>query len=95
MAARATCQLESGFAVPDAEHAVLARRPAATASTEGTEQCDDGNNNLGDGCDPFCQREPQCTNGTCVAVCGDGVLQAGEQCDDGNLRDFDGCSSTA
>ncbi len=60
----------------------------------GTEECDDGNDDLGDGCDPLCQREPICaSDGTCTAVCGDGVLQAGEMCDDGNLEDFDGCSS--
>jgi fibro-slime domain-containing protein len=61
---------------------------------EGTEQCDDGNNDLGDGCTPLCAREPQCANGTCLAVCGDGAIQATEGCDDGNLHDFDGCSST-
>jgi fibro-slime domain-containing protein len=60
--------------------------------TEGAEQCDDGNNDLGDGCDPFCHSEPKCVNGTCEKVCGDGVVQPGEDCDDGNLRGGDGCS---
>jgi cysteine-rich repeat protein len=27
-----------------------------------------------------------------VAICGDGILQAGEQCDDGNLTPADGCT---
>ena len=29
-----------------------------------------------------------------VAVCGDGLVDAGEQCDDGDLDNDDGCSST-
>lgn len=45
------------------------------------EECDDGNNTNGDGCDAACNREK----------CGDGVLQGGEECDDGNLSDGDGC----
>ncbi|MBC7462324.1 MAG: fibro-slime domain-containing protein, partial [Thermoleophilia bacterium] len=61
---------------------------------QGTEECDDANNDLGDGCDPQCHREPQCTNGVCTAICGDGSLQTGEACDDGNLHNADGCSST-
>jgi fibro-slime domain-containing protein len=63
-------------------------------TVEGTEQCDDRNHNLGDGCDVFCHAEPKCTNGTCVAVCGDGVHAASEACDDGNTRAGDGCSAT-
>lgn len=31
---------------------------------------------------------------TPVAVCGNGILEAGEQCDDGNTVSGDGCSST-
>jgi cysteine-rich repeat protein len=46
------------------------------------EQCDDGNNIDGDGC------QADCT----LTLCGDGVLDAGEQCDDGaNGDDSDGC----
>jgi cysteine-rich repeat protein len=47
------------------------------------EECDDGNNTDGDGCDAQCFAER----------CGNGVLQAGEQCDDGNNTDGDGCES--
>lgn len=52
---------------------------------EGAEQCDDGNNNPGDGCDPICVLEP---------ICGNNILEGGEQCDDGNAAAGDGCSST-
>ena len=37
-----------------------------------TEECDDGNNEPGDGCDPFCNVEP---------FCGDGNIDEGETCD--------------
>jgi cysteine-rich repeat protein len=49
------------------------------------EECDDGNNQSGDGCSASCMLER----------CGDGVLQAadGEECDDGNLSSGDGCRS--
>ncbi|MBN2096365.1 DUF4215 domain-containing protein, partial [Candidatus Peregrinibacteria bacterium] len=50
---------------------------------EGTEQCDDGNNIDGDGCDATCHLES----------CGDGVQQPLEECDDGNNIDNDGCSA--
>ena len=42
------------------------------------EECDDGNLEGGDGCDPFCQLE-----GQLEVLCGDGFLQPGEQCDPG------------
>jgi cysteine-rich repeat protein len=36
-----------------------------------------------------------CTNACTIALCGDGVVQAGvESCDDGNVDDGDGCSAT-
>ncbi len=48
------------------------------------EQCDDGNDVSGDGC------EPDCT--ATAPGCGDGVLGDGEECDDGNIVPGDGCS---
>jgi cysteine-rich repeat protein len=54
------------------------------------EQCDDGNNDDGDGCNAVCQEE----------FCGDGLINngppggPGEQCDDGNSQDGDCCSSS-
>lgn len=61
---------------------------------EGSEQCDDGNNDLGDGCTPFCEAEPLCAFGPCTSQCGDAIVFASEACDDGNVRDGDGCSSS-
>jgi cysteine-rich repeat protein len=48
------------------------------------EECDDGNNIDGDGCDANCTIEP---------YCGDGILDPGEECDDGNNIDGDGCDA--
>ena len=64
---------------------------------EGSEQCDDGDNDTGDGCGPLCRNEPLCAGGPCVTQCGDGLLlaidkQNGQQCDDGNTVSGDGCS---
>lgn len=47
------------------------------------EECDDGNNRNGDGCDASCFLE----------LCGDTVLDPGEECDDGNNFNGDGCSA--
>ena len=86
----AACHFEEGFACGAAGTACTAV-VCGNGTREGTEQCDDANHDLGDGCDPFCHREPMCTDGTCSSVCGDGVILPGEACDDGNLRDGDGC----
>lgn len=50
-----------------------------------SEECDDGDAEVGNGCGNMCAAE----------YCGDGVVQlaAGEECDDSNLIDGDGCSS--
>eukprot|EP00434_Breviolum_minutum_P015683 symbB.v1.2.013816.t1/scaffold984.1/size146690/7 len=69
------------------------------------EQCDDGNNLAGDGCDPSCVIEPgwicvsqasevNTTALRCEPVCGDGLLVVGEACDDGNQNSGDGCSQS-
>lgn len=54
---------------------------------EGSEQCDDGNSTLGDGCSNTCTAE------VAVAACGNGVKEANEACDDGNTKSGDGCES--
>ena len=46
------------------------------------EQCDDGNDQNGDGCSSSCQLE-----------CGNGQVDPGEQCDDGNKVNGDGCDN--
>lgn len=60
------------------------------------EQCDDGNNQTGDGCSPACEVESgwKCPPGiACITNCGNGILTAPEQCDDGNGTDGDGCTN--
>jgi fibro-slime domain-containing protein len=60
------------------------------------EECDDGNDSSGDGCDARCRVEPGylCAQqgGGCAPVCGDGLVVASEQCDDANSAGGDGCS---
>ncbi|MEA2699604.1 MAG: hypothetical protein QOI66_3875, partial [Myxococcales bacterium] len=77
------------------------RTTCGNAMQEGSEQCDDGNNDTGDHCSPFCRNEPICppTGGACATACGDGLLlqvdiDNGQECDDGNTVDGDGCSKT-
>ncbi|MBT4349780.1 DUF4215 domain-containing protein [bacterium] len=55
---------------------------------ESGEECDDGNNDNGDGCSSICQDEVD------EPVCGNSIIEDGEQCDDGNDDGGDGCSST-
>ena len=74
----------------------------AVQASEG-ENCDDGGNTSGDGCDATCQSEI-CLFGAAYNYgltlpcewCGDGAVQAGagETCDDGNNTSLDGCSET-
>lgn len=51
----------------------------------GSEECDDGNQVLLDGCDPTCHKDK--------VICGDGRLGLGEECDDGNVVNDDACSN--
>ncbi|MBL9104362.1 MAG: DUF4215 domain-containing protein [Myxococcales bacterium] len=53
-------------------------------NVEGTELCDDGNQDPGDGCEPDC---------TPTQICGNGTVEAPEVCDDGNTEDGDNCSA--
>ena len=103
----ATCQVESpgttegdGWICPTAGQPCT-RTTCGNGMAEGSEQCDDGNNDTGDGCSPFCRKEPVCpaAGGACSTSCGDGLLlpvdmAAGQQCDDGNTVGGDGCSGT-
>lgn len=52
------------------------------------EECDDGNLELGDGCDATCTIEQV------TSECGDGVAEGEERCDDGDRDDGDGCNAT-
>ncbi|MCG5055415.1 MAG: DUF4215 domain-containing protein [Myxococcales bacterium] len=76
------------------------RTVCGNGTQEGSEQCDDGNNDSGDGCSPFCRKEPLCppAGGPCMTACGDGLLlpidlASGQECDDGNTVSGDGCSA--
>ncbi|MBK8481064.1 MAG: DUF4215 domain-containing protein [Proteobacteria bacterium] len=91
----ALCRLEPGFVCASAGQPCRAT-VCGDGIAEGSEGCDDGNHNLGDGCTPRCQREPNCSAGACVSACGDGLRLPGdaEACDDGNTRSGDGCSAT-
>jgi len=54
-------------------------------TTEGLEQCDDGNGVNTDAC----------TNTCAAAICADGIIHLGvEECDDGNGIDTDACTDT-
>lgn len=65
----------------------------------GSEQCDDGNNVSGDGCNATCQSEgvpvptPDDNLPPGTQVCGNGKVEGTEQCDDGNDDNFDVCSN--
>ncbi len=63
--------------------------------------CGDGAVDLGEACDDSgvstscsqtCQWVPQCNEGTCASICGDGVT-IDEGCDDGNVVAGDGCDA--
>ena len=59
---------------------------------EPDEECDDENNQNGDGCSSICLIEH--TPPINPIVCGNGVIESGEECDDRNQLNGDGCSST-
>jgi len=51
------------------------------------EECDDGNNVDGDGCQANCVLPPS-------PLCGNGARDPGEQCDDSNSKNLDGCDAS-
>ncbi|MEO8981058.1 MAG: discoidin domain-containing protein [Polyangiaceae bacterium] len=70
---------------------------------DGTERCDDGNTDSGDGCSSTCKVETgwDCRPfepSSCSPTCGDGLLAGAEAqaggCDDQNKLANDGCSAT-
>ena len=93
--------------VTSKETTPAASEPAASLSDslcgngkiESSEQCDDGNIVIEDGCTGCMVNQGYSCIGApslCTAVqgqgCGDGRIGFGESCDDGNVREFDGCS---
>jgi cysteine-rich repeat protein len=72
-------ELVSGTPAPGLDAAFRTYTLCGNGAIDVGEQCDDGNDDDGDGCTDAC------------TVCGDRVVSPGEQCDDGNLVDNDGC----
>jgi fibro-slime domain-containing protein len=70
----------------------------ADGDRAGTEECDDGNLDSGDGCASDCTLEEDfacpVAGTACVriAICGNGRIEGSETCDDGNTIAGDGCS---
>lgn len=94
----ATCQLEAGW-VCKVPGQPCVPTVCGDGVTEGSEGCDDSNHDMGDGCTPFCLREPDCSLSpaqSCTSSCGDGIKLPGgdEECEDGNTKAGDGCSPT-
>src|SRR6185369_6117702 len=92
----ATCQVESpavteanGWVCPTPGQPCV-RTNCGNGMVEGSEQCDDGNNDSGDSthCSPWCRKEPICPpgGGPCSTSCGDGLIlptDTDQKCDDG------------
>ena len=77
----------SGVSATDTDSGTTVEPPAVCGNSivEGTEECDDGNQEPGDGCEADCTTSPP--------VCGNSVVEEGEICDDGNVVDGDECSA--
>ena len=86
------CTIEPGWDC-DATAKTCRKTTCGNSVLERWEQCDDGNTVPFDGCYQ-CLKEPNCGNGACEAICGDGKRFHSEECDDGNSQSGDGCSST-
>jgi fibro-slime domain-containing protein len=99
-----TCQLEPNYTCAVVGQACVYTPPPPPSQCgngiiEGTEACDDGNTQSGDGCSSTCTLESgwKCAaaDTPCTAAkCGDGILAGAEQCDDGIVDNAHGCSST-
>lgn len=79
------CDTGGESATCDADCTTVACGDGVVNATAG-EQCDDGNEQSGDGCSASCATEV-------VAQCGNNILEAGEECDDGNSDNGDACTS--
>ena len=88
-----SCRTDAGF---DCDADGCWETECYNGDVERGEQCEDSASSAADA--PFdgcyrCRLEPDCSNGVCTPVCGDGQRYANEDCDDGNTRSGDGCSS--
>jgi fibro-slime domain-containing protein len=83
----------------DAGSTLCFNQTCGNSIREGTEECDDGNTDPGDGCTMDCKLESDYACPTpgqaCIStvVCGDGIVSGDEICDDYNTLDHDGCSA--
>jgi cysteine-rich repeat protein len=89
-AVRATCaRADAGTPCGDDRHCIDGRclfNTCGDGIRAADEACDDGNEAIGDGCDPACRNETP-------PSCGDGQTAKDEECDDGNRHDLDDCSN--
>jgi fibro-slime domain-containing protein len=87
-------------AAPRPRDAIVNQPPAECGDEQRaeSEECDDGDQDDGDGCDATCHKEPgfncPATQGACAAECGDRLVVLGEACDDGDTSAGDGCGET-
>ena len=102
------CAVEDGWRCPTPGEPCIERIEEEDAVCgdgllDGSEICDDGNIESGDGCSSECRIEDgwncETPGAACEktniaeAVCGDGIVADYEECDDGNAEADDGCSS--
>ena len=71
----------SATEIDDVAAFLTALSPCGNGVADHGEPCDDGNQEIGDGCRPTCT----------VERCGDGIVDPQEECDDANLVTGDGC----
>ncbi len=91
------CMIGAAQMVACADDPIAQSMTNGNGIIEGLEQCDDGNDVAGDGCDEgviedgwVCPEEGE----ACSKIrCGNGRKEGTEACDDGNSADGDGCSS--
>jgi cysteine-rich repeat protein len=72
---------DDSLSIDNGQRITSLQEVCGNGNTRGAEECDDGNNINGDGCDTSCV----------IEACGNSVVQEGEACDDGNEVDGDGC----
>lgn len=87
-----------GYVDNDADADDTDGRCCGNGITTGSERCDDGDLDNGDGCDATCEVESgwSCDGAlgvlsSCSNTCGDGTVDALEDCDDGDAEGGDGC----
>ena len=100
------CNVECGFTCTGGGCGAVTTDTCSATCGDGVmsyyvEDCDDGNNEDGDGCSSECTVETGwqcwgwwCGESQCDSICGDGLVIGSEECDDGNWWSYDGCSGS-